>query len=93
MSVPRLLLEREPGLSEWCILHGYRGSTAHGMYEPPTEPISIDDKDTMAVCVPPRDYYYGLAEFGSRGNREVVNDPWDIVIFEVRQMVRNAGTG
>lgn len=94
MSIPRPLLdEREPGLSEWCILHGYRGSIAHGMYEPPTEPNSIDDKDTMAVCVPPRDHYYGLAEFGSRGTREVVDDPWDIVIYEARKMIRLLSQG
>lgn len=87
MSVPPSLIEREPGLGEFCILHGYRGSIAHGMYEPNTEPGSIDDKDTMAVCVPSRDHYLGLKEFGSRGTREVVDDPWDIVIYEARKMI------
>ncbi len=67
MSVPRPIIEREPGLGDWCILHAYRGSIAHGMYEPNSEPGSIDDKDTMAVCVPPIEYYFGLREYGSRG--------------------------
>ena len=39
------------------------------MYEPPENPLSIDDKDTMAICVPSLAYYYGLSEYGSRGTR------------------------
>lgn len=34
-------------------LVGYRGSIAHGMYVPNTDPNSIDDKDVMGVCIPP----------------------------------------
>ena len=56
MSIPSRILAMDKGMDEWCILHGYRGSIAHGMYEPTTEPNSIDDKDTMGVCVPPIDY-------------------------------------
>jgi predicted nucleotidyltransferase len=93
VSVPQSLIEREPGLGGWCILHGYRGSIAHGMYEPNSEPGSIDDKDTMAVCVPPLDHYYGLADFGSRGTREIAEDPWDIVIYEARKMIRLLAQG
>lgn len=33
----------DPGLNEWCILLGYRGSVAHGMYVPNSDPNSIDD--------------------------------------------------
>ncbi len=93
MSVPRPIIEREPGLGDWCILHAYRGSIAHGMYEPNSEPGSIDDKDTMAVCVPPIEYYFGLREYGSRGTREITEDPWDIVIYEVRKVVRLLAQG
>jgi predicted nucleotidyltransferase len=93
MSVPQDLVRDESGIGEWCILHGYRGSIAHGMYEPNHEPGSIDDKDTMAVCVPPVEYYYGLAEFGSRGTREIVRDPWDIVVYEARKMIRLLAQG
>ena len=65
MNMLREITDEEPGLGSWAILHGYRGSVAHGMYEPPENPLSIDDKDTMAVCVPSLDYYYGLSEYGS----------------------------
>lgn len=88
MSVPRDVLDLDRGLTDWCILHGYRGSIAHGMYEPPAQPTSIDDKDTMAVCVPPLDHYFGLAEYGSRGTREIKHGEWDIVIYEARKVVR-----
>lgn len=88
MPVPQDVLNRDRGLGPWCILHGWRGSIAHGMFEPSSQPNSIDDKDTMAVCVPPLDYYYGLREYGSRGTREIVVDPWDIVVYEARKMIR-----
>jgi hypothetical protein len=72
MTVPRDVLDRDRGLTDWCILHGYRGSVAHGMYEPNSEPGSIDDKDTMAVCVPSLEHYFGLRQYGSRGTRKMV---------------------
>lgn len=85
MTVPRAVLHRDLGLTDWCILHGYRGSIAHGTYEPSTEPNSIDDKDTMAICVPTIDHYYGLQGYGSRGTREIKEGEWDIVIYEARK--------
>lgn len=87
MSVPRDILRDNPGLGKWAILHGYRGSIAHGTFVPSTDPLSIDDKDTMAICVPPRDYYLGLSEFGSRGTQEIVRDEWDIVVYELRKTI------
>lgn len=93
MSVPRAVLDLDRGLSDWCILHAYRGSIAHGMYEPSSQPNSIDDKDTMAVCVPSPDYYFGLSEYGSRGTREIKNGEWDIVVYEARKMIRLLAQG
>ena len=83
----------EPGLQEWCVLHVYRGSIAHGMYEPPENPLSIDDKDTMAICVPSVDHYYGLSEYGSRGTREIKAGEWDVVVYEARKAVRMLAGG
>lgn len=88
MTVPRDILRDEPSLGRDCILHGYRGSIAHGTYEPSSDPNSIDDKDTMAFCVPPIDHYYGLAEYGSRGTREIKRGEWDIVVYEARKAIR-----
>ncbi len=90
MGLPKDLVSQEPGLGEWCILRGYRGSIAHGCYIPYSDPNSIDDKDVMAVCVPPLEYYFGLKGYGSRGRgtKEVKRDEWDIVIYEARKFIR-----
>jgi predicted nucleotidyltransferase len=93
MSVPRAVLQRDAGLDEWCILHAWRGSIAHGMYVPGSDPNSIDDKDTMAICVPPLDYYLGLREYGSRGTVEIKEGEWDVVIYEARKVVRLLAQG
>jgi predicted nucleotidyltransferase len=93
MSVPSDLQREHPGMGEWSFLHGYRGSIAHGMYEPNHEPNSIDDKDTMSFCVPPTDTYLGLKEYGSRGTVEVMRGEWDIVVYEARKALRLLGQG
>jgi predicted nucleotidyltransferase len=86
VSIPRTVWRLEPGLNVWSVLVAYRGSIAHGTYLPGRDPTSVDDKDVMAFCVPPLDHYYGLAQFGSRGTVELVRDPWDIVIYEIRKV-------
>jgi len=87
MGIPKDLIRDNPELSEWCILSCYRGSIAHGMYIPSKDPNSIDDKDALAICVPPLDYYFGLRTYGSRGTREIKRDEWDIVVYEARKMM------
>jgi predicted nucleotidyltransferase len=79
MAIPKDI--KNPGLNEWSILVGYRGSIAHGMYTPD----SIDDKDVMSICVPPIEYYYGLREYGSKGTQEIKRGEWDIVIYEAKK--------
>jgi len=87
MTLPKSLKKRSE-LNEWCVLSGYRGSIAHGMYVPNSDPNSIDDKDVMAVCVPPVEYYYGLSQFGSRGTKEIKEGEWDIVAYECKKYIR-----
>lgn len=84
---PAKLLKEEPSLYDWAILHGYRGSLAHGTYIDPDDPLGIDDIDTMAIVVPPLDFYLGLHEYGSRGTREFVKGEWDIVCYEARKAI------
>lgn len=93
MSVPKYIIEQNDGLGETCILHGWRGSVAHGMWEPPENPNSIDDKDTMAICIPSLDHYCGLREYGSRGTHEIKQGEWDIVIYEARKAIRMLAQG
>ncbi len=86
-DIPAAIVQNELGLGPWCILSGYRGSIAHGMYVPKSAPDSIDDKDIMAICVPPQEYYLGLKMYGRRGTREILQGEWDIVIYEIKKMI------
>ena len=76
-----------------AILLAYRGSIAHGTYEPSSEPGSIDDKDAIGVAVPALDHYIGQRQFGSRGTVEIVSDPWDIVVYEARKAIHLLAKG
>lgn len=82
-----------PALKEWNVLTTWRGSAAHGTYVPNDDPLSIDDKDLIAICIPPDDHYVGLREFGSRGTEEIISDPWDIVVYEHRKALRLLAKG
>lgn len=93
MKIPNEVLTKNPSLQEWSILLGYRGSIAHGMYVPPKEPTSIDDKDLMGVCIPPLDHYFGLKVFGSHGTQEIKEGEWDIVVYETRKFVQLLAQG
>ncbi len=72
---------------EGAILVGYRGSIAHGMYVPNTNPFSIDDKDIMGIVIPSIDCYFGLKSFGHRGTKEKFEGEWDIVIYEIKKYI------
>ncbi len=94
MSFPETLRREHPCLGhETAILLAYRGSIAHGTYEPSSEPGSIDDKDAIGVAVPGLDHYIGQRQFGSRGTVEIVSDPWDIVIYEARKAIHLLAKG
>lgn len=74
-------------LKKDSIILAYRGSIAHGMYMPNTDPNSIDDIDLMSICVPSIDHYFGLRQYGSRGTKEIKKDKWDVVIYEFLKFV------
>jgi len=91
MDLPKTLLATHPYLEKDAILIGYRGSVAHNMYVPNSDPNSIDDIDAMAVVIPTIDHYFGLKEFGSRGTKEISpkeDSPWDIVTYEFKKFIR-----
>lgn len=66
---------------------GYRGSIAHGMYVPPTNPDSIDDIDLMGFVFGDARSYFGLHEWGQRGTREIKQGRYDVVLYEARKAV------
>lgn len=63
----------------------YRGSIAHGMFIPSTDPQSIDDIDLMGFVFGSRENYFGLHEWGSRGTKEIKQGAYDVVLYEIRK--------
>lgn len=76
-QIERLLPE---GLISLC----WRGSVAHGMYVPKSDPDSIDDKDVMGVYVGPLEQYLG---FGRRDVYEQWEGEWDCVFYELKKFI------
>ena len=87
LVIPQNLIDRNPGLGKWNIIHAYRGSYAHNTRLNPTDKFFIDDIDTMGVCVPSKDYYLGLRTFHSSGTQEIKEEAWDIVIYEAKKAI------
>jgi len=76
-QISRLLPE---GLISLC----WRGSVAHGMYVPKSDPDSIDDKDVMGVYIGPLEHYLG---FGTHDVYEQWEGEWDCVFYELRKFI------
>ena len=74
-------------LETQTVLSAFRGSIAHGMYIPSTDPNSIDDVDTMSVCIAPLDHYLGLTSWGSRGTIESFVGANDDLYYELRKFI------
>lgn len=89
----RRLSQLYPALREWNCLEVWRGSVAHGTYVPNDDPLSVDDKDLIGICIPPADHYVGLRSFGSKGTQEIMVDPWDVVVYEHRKALRLLAKG
>jgi len=68
------------------VLLGYRGSIAHGMHNP--DPNSIDDIDLIGAIIAPKNCYLGLAQWGSRGTKEIKEGRYDCVYYEISKLVR-----
>lgn len=75
-------------LPEGLQLLAYRGSIAHGMYVPESDPHSIDDVDLIGVVIPEARHYLGLREWGSRGTQEVKQGQYDCVFYEIKKTFR-----
>ena len=89
MSIPRPILDANLPVGDWSILTAWRGSQAHGTWIGPKEEYGTDDKDVMAICVPPKPYYLGLETYGMghRGTKEIAEAEWDIVAYEARKAI------
>jgi hypothetical protein len=73
-------------IPEGACLLAYRGSIAHGMYVPSSDPTHIDDVDLLGTVLAGPENYLGLREWGSRGTYEYKRGKWDGVFYEARKM-------
>lgn len=89
-KIKESLRKHKDVLEDGCILHGFRGSVAHGLYTGDDTDSTFDDIDTMAVHIPPIEHYLGFYNFGHRNNCTVEIDepPLDTVVYELRKFVR-----
>lgn len=71
-------------LPDNLILLTYRGSIAHGMYVPKSDPNSIDDRDIMGIFINPLEHYLG---FNRRDTFEKWVDCYDAVYYELRKLI------
>jgi predicted nucleotidyltransferase len=74
-------------IPDGTFLLGYRGSVAHAMHIPSSDPNSIDDVDLMGFVVGGPEHYFGLKEWGSRGTKEYWEGKYDCVFYEARKAV------
>jgi hypothetical protein len=86
MLTPELHKELFPANA---VLIAYRGSIAHNMYVPNTDPNSIDDIDLMGVYLAPKEYYIGLG-LERKHERAIEHfiGKYDVVSYEFRKFVR-----
>jgi hypothetical protein len=68
------------------VLLGYRGSIAHGMYVPNSDPNSIDDIDLMGIFLFPPKNYIGLPQGKETVERFI--GKYDMVFYEFRKFIR-----
>jgi hypothetical protein len=78
-------VEKKELIPSNLIFLAYRGSIAHGMYVPNTDPNSIDDKDIMGVFIPPASHYLGLTP--EKETVEKWYKEWDCVYYELKKIL------
>ena len=71
------------------IFLAYRGSVAHNMYVPNSDPNSIDDVDLMGVFIAPTSHYIGLnkSDRTIEEKIEVKDMLYDCVYYEISQLI------
>jgi len=78
--------EHRAFIPQGTFLLAYRGSIAHNMYVPDSDPNSIDDVDLMGVVLGEPRHYLGLHEWARRGTREIKEGRYDCVFYDIRKM-------
>lgn len=66
----------------------YRGSIAHGMYVPSSDPDSVDDTDYFSCVIAPLAHYCGLRSWGNSETKEVFIGDDDLLCYELRKLAK-----
>jgi hypothetical protein len=84
--VPRLFVY-------WLVLHGYRGSIAHGMYEPSDRADSASTTRTRWRSASRRSTTTTACRVRQPRHAEIKRGEWDIVVYEARKAIRLLAQG
>jgi uncharacterized protein len=80
-NLPKAVIAAMP---EHMLSVGFRGSQAHGMYVPPSDPDAIDDIDILGVYCGSLEHYLG---FGRKDVKEKWEGQYDCVFYEIRKFI------
>lgn len=83
-QIKKLIVDKLPNNSS-LILVGYRGSIAHGMYVPKSNPNSIDDKDIMGIYAFSQESYLGIEKL--KETIEIKEGELDVVLYELKKLL------
>lgn len=86
MSIPKEALVLPEKIHSLITLQ-YRGSIAHGMYVPKSDPNSIDDKDIIGCFIFPLAFYFGHEHNKKSRSIEKKYMEWDGVFYEFRRLM------
>ena len=79
-------------LEKALVLVVRRGSEAHGLFIAPDEEMGTDDRDLIAVVVPPLEYLMGLSDdrhkTWRKQERQQIRGPWDVIVYDLRKFAR-----
>jgi len=83
-----LILPKEVFINDLIFL-AYRGSVAHNMYMPNSDPNSIDDVDLMGVFIAPNSHYIGIKKSKQTIEKKIEVDDmlYDCVYYELSHFV------
>lgn len=79
------IVDKKIGMDN-IVLLAYRGSIAHNMYIPESNPNSIDDVDVIAVYIRDARYYLGLNLNLEKG-KDVKVGKYDFAMYELKKFI------
>jgi predicted nucleotidyltransferase len=86
LDIPTQIMDRDD-----LLFLAFRGSVAHGMYVPDSDPNSVDDVDLIGAYFGKVRDYLGFGK--PKVKVEVYNGKWDTVMYEVKHFIHLLAKG